>query len=56
MEVERWLGCEPVDREHEKLGYEIESRDPRSGRLRCLELKGRVSGGVTITVSKNEIL
>ena len=56
MDVERRLGCEPVDREYEKLGYDIESHDPRTGRLRFLEVKGRVSGAATITVTKNEIL
>jgi hypothetical protein len=56
MDVERHLGCEPVDREYEKLGYDIESRDPRTGRLRFLEVKGRVAGAATITVTKNEIL
>ncbi|MBI3325240.1 MAG: DUF3883 domain-containing protein, partial [Nitrospinae bacterium] len=56
MEVERRLGFEPTDREVEKLGYDIESRDPRTGRLRFLEVKGRVSGADTITVTRNEIL
>ena len=56
MDVERQLGYEPVDREFEKLGYDIESRDPRTSRLRFLEVKGRVSGAATITVTKNEIL
>jgi len=56
MEVERSLGYEPVDREREQLGYDIESRDPRTGRLRFIEVKGRVSGAETITVTRNEIL
>lgn len=56
MEVERSLGCEPVDREFERLGYDIESRDPRTGRLRFIEVKGRVSGADTITVTRNEVL
>jgi superfamily II DNA or RNA helicase len=56
MEVERQLGFEATDREHEKLGYDIESRDVSTGRLRFLEVKGRVSGAATITVTKNEIL
>jgi hypothetical protein len=56
MQVERRLGFEPTDREVEKLGYDIESRDPRTGRLRFLEVKGRVSGADTITVTRNEIL
>lgn len=56
MEIERRLGFEPVDRELEKLGYDIESRVPGSGRLRFIEVKGRVSGAETITVTRNEIL
>jgi Protein NO VEIN, C-terminal len=56
LEVERQLGFDPIDREFEKLGYDIESRDARTGRLRFLEVKGRVSGAPTITVTKNEIL
>jgi superfamily II DNA or RNA helicase len=56
METERVLGFEPTDREFEKLGYDIESRVSGTGRLRFLEVKGRVSGADTITVTKNEIL
>jgi SNF2 family DNA or RNA helicase len=56
MEVERRLGFEPTDREHEKLGYDIESRAAGTGKLRFLEVKGRVAGSATITVTKNEIL
>lgn len=39
-----------------RLGYDIENRDPRTGRLRFIEVKGRVAGADTITVTKNEIL
>ena len=56
MEVERGLGYEPTDREFDKLGYDIESRVPDTGRLRFIEVKGRASGAATITVTKNEIL
>ncbi|MCC7134738.1 MAG: DUF3883 domain-containing protein [Gemmatimonadales bacterium] len=56
MAQELALGFEPVDRELDKLGYDIESRDPRSGTLRFLEVKGRVTGAATVTVTKNEIL
>ena len=45
-QVEQW----------EKLGYDVESRVPGTGRLRFLEVKGRVTGAATITVTKNEIL
>jgi hypothetical protein len=56
MEVERRLGFEPVDREADRLGYDIESRDPQTGRLRFIEVKGRLAGADTITVTRNEIL
>jgi SNF2 family DNA or RNA helicase len=59
MEVERALGFEPTDREFEKLGYDIESRvvaGEDRGRLRFIEVKGRVTGAETVTVTKNEIL
>ena len=44
MEIERALGFEPKDREFDQLGYDIESRIPRTGKLRFIEVKGRVSG------------
>ncbi len=56
MEIERRLGFDPVDREMEKLGYDIESHERGTGRLRFIEVKGRVSGAATITVTRNEIL
>ena len=56
MVAERQMGFEPTDREFERLGYDIESRDPATGKLRFIEVKGRVSGAATITVTKNEIL
>jgi chorismate mutase len=56
MDTERSLGFDPTDREFEKLGYDIESRTSDMGRLRFIEVKGRVSGADTVTVTKNEIL
>jgi len=56
MEIERGLGFEPTDRELEKLGYDIESSVPGTGKLRFIEVKGRVAGAPTITVTRNEIL
>lgn len=56
MQAERELGFEPVDRELDKLGYDLESRVPGTGRLRFLEVKGRTSDAETVTVTKNEIL
>ncbi|MDD8010854.1 MAG: helicase-related protein [Acidobacteriota bacterium] len=59
MDVERVLGYDPSDREFDKLGYDIESRvvsGPNKGRLRFIEVKGRVTGADVVTVTKNEIL
>jgi len=56
MDIERSLGFEPTDREFEKLGYDIESRVPGTGKLRFIEVKGRVAGAPTLTVTRNEIL
>lgn len=59
LEAERSLGHEPQDVGAEKRGYDIESKDgrkDRDGRLRFLEVKGRVSGASTVTITKNEIM
>ena len=56
MAIERRLGFEPVDREFERLGYDVESRVSGTGKLRFIEVKGRVSGADSVTVTKNEIL
>ncbi|WP_419942072.1 DUF3883 domain-containing protein [Candidatus Palauibacter sp.] len=54
MEVERDMGFDPTDREFDKLGYDIESRVLKTGRLRFIEVKGRVEGAPSITVTRNE--
>jgi hypothetical protein len=56
MAAERALGFEPRDVGTQKLGYDIESRIPDGGTLRFLEVKGRVKGADTVTITKNEIL
>ncbi|HEX3532531.1 MAG TPA: helicase-related protein [Thermoanaerobaculia bacterium] len=56
MDIKRRLGFEPIDRELDKVGYDIESRVPGTGKLRFIEVKGRISGAETITVTRNEIL
>ncbi len=56
MAIERRLGYEPRDVEFERLGYDIESRDPRTGKLRFIEVKGRSASADFITVTRNEIL
>jgi superfamily II DNA or RNA helicase len=54
--AETQLGFEPCDVAAQKIGYDIESRVPASGKLRFIEVKGRIQGAKTVTVTKNEIL
>jgi superfamily II DNA or RNA helicase len=58
MRRERALGNEPRDVSRENVGYDIESRVPGvpPGTLRMIEVKGRVAGSRTVTVTRNEIL
>ena len=56
MAVERSLGHEPRDVSQAKCGYDIESFVPNTGKLRFIEVKGRIEGAETVTVTKNEIL
>lgn len=55
MDVERRMGREPIDRESEKLGYDIESRMPGTDKVLFIEVKGRVRGAKTVTVTTNEL-
>ena len=56
MEAEKQLGNDPRDVSAEKCGYDIESKVPSDGKLRFIEVKGRVVGALTVTVTRNEIL
>ena len=61
MDIERRLGYIPTDVSAKKCGYDVESEIPKelrkdNGCLRFIEVKGRVKGATTVTVSKNEIL
>ena len=56
LEAERHLGYEPRDVSQENRGYDIESSIPGTGKLRFVEVKGRVKGARTVTITKNEIL
>ena len=53
--AEKALGFEPQDVSAEKCGYDIESHILSTGKLRFIEVKGRISGADTVTVTKNEI-
>ena len=63
MQIETQLGYKPKDVSAAKCGYDVESFIPEdmrrrleAYRLRFIEVKGRVKGATTVTVSKNEIL
>ncbi len=56
MQAERQNGYLPRDVSADKCGYDIESSIPGTGKLRFIEVKGRVQGAETVTVTKNEVL
>ena len=56
MAAERALGHTPREVSAERLGYDIESRENGSGKLRFIEVKGRAEGADSVTVTRNEIL
>ena len=56
MAAERALGHEPRDISAEKKGWDIESRNFRTGHLRFIEVKGRHVDGDVIMLTKNELL
>jgi SNF2 family DNA or RNA helicase len=56
MAAERELGYLPQEQDHFNPGFDILSKDPISGGLRFIEVKGRVSGAPTVTVTRTEIL
>jgi superfamily II DNA or RNA helicase len=55
--AERALGREPRDVSAQRgIGYDIESRDPRTGELVFVEVKGRAGGQDQITLTRTEVL
>jgi hypothetical protein len=49
------LGHEPLDVSAENVGWDIESRDPKTGELRLIEVKGRRAGADSVFITKNEM-
>lgn len=56
MAAERAAGRIPIDVSAEKVGYDIESRDPATGEPRFIEVKGRHDDAEVVIVTRNEIL
>ena len=57
IQAELALGRQPRDVSAQRgLGYDLESKDPRTGHLYFIEVKGRQQGAETVTLTHNEIL
>ncbi len=63
LRAEEALGYQPVDLnvdEPNHPGYDIHSSEPAAGgalgAIRLIEVKGRIAGSATVTISKNEML
>jgi hypothetical protein len=56
MEAETRAGRIPKDVSADKCGYDIESGVPGSGKLLFIEVKARMAGAATVTITKNEIM
>ncbi len=56
LAMERTLGREPREMPPNNPGFDVVSRDPATGRTHFIEVKGRIEGATTVTVTKNEIL
>ena len=50
------LGNDPRDVSKENRGYDVESKDSETNRLRMIEVKERVKGAPTVTITRNEIV
>ncbi len=56
MATERALGRDPTEMPHNNAGYDIESRDPDTQALYFIEVKGRIEGSDTVTVSGRQVI
>ncbi len=56
-DAERTLGREPEDVSLQKgLGYDIQSKDPMTGDLFFIEVKGRAAGKNEVTLTRSELM
>ncbi len=56
MEAEMALGNKPLDVSAQKVGYDIQSLDPKAGHLRFIEVKGRIDGADTVMITRQEVI
>ena len=55
LATERRLGRHPKPMPHHQPGYDIESRDPDTGDLYFIEVKGRIEGSDTVNVKARQV-
>jgi hypothetical protein len=56
MDAEMALGNKPLDVSAQKVGYDIQSLDPKAGHLRFIEVKGRIDGADTVMITRQEVI
>ena len=56
LKAEVGLRREPKEMHHNNPGFDIRSKDIRTGDILFIEVKGRVQGAPIVTVTRNEIL
>ena len=56
IDAETALGNTPSDVSAQKVGYDIASCDPKADHLRFIEVKGRIDGADTVTVTRQEVM
>jgi len=56
MQTEERMGRKPRDVSDENLGWDIESREPQTGELLFIEVKGRFHLADSVTLTRNELL
>jgi superfamily II DNA or RNA helicase len=56
LAAERSIGRRPREMARNNPGFDVLSHDPATGDIWFIEVKGRVRGAPTVTITKNEIL
>lgn len=56
MDAEIALGNSPKDVSAQKVGYDIASYDPQTGRQRFIEVKGRIDGADAVMITRQEVI
>ena len=55
MAAEERLGRKPKEMKHNQPGYDIESKDPETGQIYFIEVKGRIEGEDTVNVKVRQV-